>query len=225
MNVEAIKSQLSSLRLATAAQEIEEVLGNQKKAISLSWISELLERELDARKAKGLKKRLLAARFPEITSLESFDFSFNPDIDEEKIKNLVTRLKKAVRLSELNESNAESYNVIIVDSIGNLASLYAYGDIAYVGGGFNASIHNVLEPAVFGMPVLFGPNHTKSVEAMELIETGGGFAISGYGELLRMIQQFTSASIKQSSTDAKNYVECHLGGTDVVYEYVEKLLS
>lgn len=90
MNVETMKTQLSTLRLATAAQELEGVIEKQKKAVSLSWVSELLERELDARKAKGLKKRLLAAKFPEITSLETFDFSFNPDIDEEKIRDLAT---------------------------------------------------------------------------------------------------------------------------------------
>lgn len=90
MNVETMKTQLSSLRLATAAQELEGVIDKQKKAVSLSWVSELLEREIDARKAKGLKKRLLAAKFPEITSLESFDFSFNPDIDEDKIRDLAT---------------------------------------------------------------------------------------------------------------------------------------
>jgi DNA replication protein DnaC len=90
MNVETMKTQLSALRLATAAQELEGVIEKQKKAVSLSWVSELLERELDARKAKGLKKRLLAAKFPEITSLESFDFSFNPDIDEEKVRDLAT---------------------------------------------------------------------------------------------------------------------------------------
>ncbi len=90
MNVETMKTQLSTLRLATAAQELESVIEKQKKAVSLGWVAELFERELDARKAKSLKKRLLAARFPEITSLEAFDFSFNPDIDEEKIRDLAT---------------------------------------------------------------------------------------------------------------------------------------
>jgi DNA replication protein DnaC len=85
-----MKTQLSTLRLATAAQELESVIEKQKKAVSLGWVAELFERELDARKAKSLKKRLLAARFPEITSLEAFDFSFNPDIDEEKIRDLAT---------------------------------------------------------------------------------------------------------------------------------------
>lgn len=90
MNVETMKTQLSTLRLATAAHEIDEVLANQKKAVSIAWVTELLERELDARRAKSLKKRLFAARFPEITSLEEFDFGFNPDIDEEKIRDLAT---------------------------------------------------------------------------------------------------------------------------------------
>lgn len=90
MNPEVIKSMLIELRLHTAARELEEVLGSQKKAVSLSWLSELLEREVDVRKQKSLQHRLKNARFPEITTLESFDFEFNPDIDEEKIRELAT---------------------------------------------------------------------------------------------------------------------------------------
>jgi DNA replication protein DnaC len=90
MNPEILKSMLTELRLATAARELEEVLANQKKAVSLGWAGELLEREVDARREKSLKRRLKSARFPEITTLESFDFSFNPDIDEEKIRDLAT---------------------------------------------------------------------------------------------------------------------------------------
>jgi DNA replication protein DnaC len=90
MNPEVLKSLLTELRLHTAARELEAVLSNQKKAVSLSWVAELLERESDARREKSLKHRLKCARFPEITTLESFDFSFNPDIDEEKIRDLAT---------------------------------------------------------------------------------------------------------------------------------------
>ena len=90
MNPEILKSQMTELRLSTAARELESVLANQKKAVSLGWISELLEHEADARKEKSLKHRLKTARFPEITTLESFDFTFNPDIDEEKIRDLAT---------------------------------------------------------------------------------------------------------------------------------------
>lgn len=90
MNPEILKSLLTDLRLHTAARELEPVLANQKKAVSLGWASDLLGREIDFRREKSLKHRLKTARFPEITTLEGFDFSFNPDIDEEKIRDLAT---------------------------------------------------------------------------------------------------------------------------------------
>ncbi len=90
MNPEILKSLLTSLRLPIAARELESVLADQKKAVTLSWVADLLEREVDARRQNSLKQRLKSARFPEITTLESFDFGFNPDIDEEKIRELAT---------------------------------------------------------------------------------------------------------------------------------------
>lgn len=90
MTTEVLRALLTDLRLHTASREIETVLANQKKAVSLGWVSDLLERELDARREKGLNHRLKNARFPEITTLEGFDFAFNPDIDEEKIRELST---------------------------------------------------------------------------------------------------------------------------------------
>lgn len=90
MNIETVRSQLKELRLPVASEEIESVLNQEKKAVSLSWISDLLQREIDARREKNLKTRIKAAMFPEVTTLESFDFGFNPDIDEEKIKELAT---------------------------------------------------------------------------------------------------------------------------------------
>lgn len=90
MAVEIIKAQLKTLRLPVAADELEAVLTKQKKAVSLGWLTELLERELDARKENALNARLKSAKFPEITTLEAFDFGFNPEIDEEAIRNLAT---------------------------------------------------------------------------------------------------------------------------------------
>lgn len=90
MSPEILKSLLTSLRLPIAARELESVLADQKKAVTLSWVADLLEREVDARRQNSLKQRLKSARFPEITTLESFDFGFNPDIDEEKIRELAT---------------------------------------------------------------------------------------------------------------------------------------
>ncbi len=90
MNVEIIQSQLKGLRLSVAAAEIEAVLAAQNKAVSLGWVSQLLQREQDARRENALRARIRAARFSEVTTLEGFDFSFNPDIDEDKIRELAT---------------------------------------------------------------------------------------------------------------------------------------
>ena len=88
MNVETIKSQLRELKLSTAAREIEEVLGRHKKAASLDWVSDLLEREIDARKQRAIDRRIKRADFPKVTTLESFDWKFNPKIDKTKIEEL-----------------------------------------------------------------------------------------------------------------------------------------
>jgi len=90
MNTEAIKSQLRELRLKTAATEFEEILAAQKKAVPLDWLSILLTREIDARKDRAVQSRIRRAEFPEVTSLESFDWDFNPDIDREAIEQLAT---------------------------------------------------------------------------------------------------------------------------------------
>jgi DNA replication protein DnaC len=90
MDVETIRNQLKALRLATASRELEDVLTKQKKAVNLSWIADLLERELDARRESALKTRIKTAKFPEVTSLETFDFGFNPELDEQAIRGLAT---------------------------------------------------------------------------------------------------------------------------------------
>ena len=88
--LETVKEQLKTLRLATARLEIEDVLARHKKAASLPWVTELLNREIDARKESSLRARLKTARFPVATTLESFDFAFNPQVDEEGIRELAT---------------------------------------------------------------------------------------------------------------------------------------
>jgi len=90
MNTETVRSQLKTLKLHTAASELQEVLAEHKKAVSLSWISDLLEREIDFRRERGLMTRIKKANFPEITTLETFDWSFNPQIDENRIRQMAT---------------------------------------------------------------------------------------------------------------------------------------
>jgi len=88
MNLETIKQQLKQVRLSHASREIDEVIEKHKKAVNLAWVTELLEREIDARKESMIRVRIRKAGFPEITSLENFDWEFNPEIDQAKIREL-----------------------------------------------------------------------------------------------------------------------------------------
>jgi DNA replication protein DnaC len=90
MDIETLRAQLKILRLPIAASEIDAVLSKQKKAVAVGWLSELLERELDARKENALRSRIKSAKFPEITTIDAFDFGFNSEIDEEAIRRLAT---------------------------------------------------------------------------------------------------------------------------------------
>jgi DNA replication protein DnaC len=88
MNIEALRKQLKMLKLSTAAQEMEEVLRHHQEAVSVGWVSDLLEREIDARSERALQRRIERADFPEVKTLEAFDWAFNATIDRPKIEEL-----------------------------------------------------------------------------------------------------------------------------------------
>src|ERR1700761_7645046 len=114
-------------------------------------------------------------------------FIFAPhEIGEEKINKLLDVLPdSATRYSQLTINH--SPQTLIIDNIGMLSSLYQYGDMAYIGGGFGAGIHNTLEAAAFGLPVIFGPNYEKFKEAKDLIALQAGFSISNENELKKAV--------------------------------------
>ena len=113
----------------------------------------------------------------------------------------------------------KSVRGIIIDSFGKLSSLYRYADMAYIGGGFGAGIHNLNEAAVYGIPVIFGPNHVKFKEAADLLACGGGLSIATKDEFSSTLDALTSskASMKQSGEAAAKYIHDHLGATDIIY--------
>lgn len=102
------------------------------------------------------------------------------EIHREHLLSIESMLKRpSVRLSEAHENDLSTKDCLIIDSFGLLSSIYRYGQIAYIGGGFGAGIHNTLEAAVYGIPVLFGPKYHKFKEAKDLIAVGGGFTVDG----------------------------------------------
>jgi 3-deoxy-D-manno-octulosonic-acid transferase len=153
--------------------------------------------------------------------LKGFKFILAPHvIDEVHLSKLQARFQNCFRLSQLTSETAVSAQVLIVDNVGQLARLYSYGNIAYVGGGFNAGVHNILEPAVFGLPVLFGPNFYKSAEALDLINLGVAFPIDGYEKLLTELVHLRPGGLNSAwpSVIPKMYVLEHHGGTYKIYE-------
>jgi len=123
--------------------------------------------------------------------------------------------KKVIRYSVWKQQLTGDYQVLIIDNIGMLSSLYRYGQVAYIGGGFGKGIHNTLEAATFGMPIIFGPVHTKFQEAMDLIKMGGAFSISNFQELkIRLDELFNNpGSLQTAQKTSSGYVKNHIGAT------------
>ncbi len=122
------------------------------------------------------------------------------------------------------EGNPASAKVMILDTVGLLSSAYRYGEIAYIGGGFGKGIHNILEAAVYGMPVFFGPNHLKFREATELIEAGGAFSVIDGSEFTEKLSPLINDTRlhQQASSVAKNYVSQRKGATEKILEFIEE---
>lgn len=130
--------------------------------------------------------------------------------------------KKTIRYSSATIESIQQYEILIIDNIGMLSSLYQYGAIAYIGGGFGAGIHNILEPATFGLPVIFGPNYSKFTEAKELIKLGGAFSINSEIEFKKSIEIISSENkLSEASSISKNYVKQNIGATDSILNSIK----
>ncbi|HEX8517427.1 MAG TPA: glycosyltransferase N-terminal domain-containing protein [Bacteroidia bacterium] len=123
--------------------------------------------------------------------------------------------------SKADKINVSTADVLIIDNIGMLSSLYQYAVIAYIGGGFGKGIHNILEAATFGMPVIFGPNYEKFTEAKELIRAGGAFTISDGLSLDNILALLKDGQVlKMASHVSKHYVQSRKGATNKILEKI-----
>jgi len=130
-----------------------------------------------------------------------------------------------IRFSELNQYAGEK--VILVDSVGILVPLYKYAHVVYVGGSFRQGVHNVLEPAAFALPVVYGPKHTNSQEAVALADQGGGFVVEDEKELYRILRTLLENESKRidAGKKARYLVEKNLGATDRFLTYLSPLFK
>ena len=137
-------------------------------------------------------------------------------VNKEHISAIRNKVKgRVVLYSEINKGDIETADCLIIDCYGLLSSIYQYGDVTYVGGGFGAGIHNVLEAAVWNVPVIFGPNNHNFMEARNLIAIGGGFEINNYDDFDNLLNRFSSSldCLKQAGEQAGHFVETCTGAT------------
>lgn len=145
------------------------------------------------------------------------------EIGENHIKSILDKCrKKIIRYSQIANNPAE-YDVLVIDCIGLLSAIYRYGNIAYIGGGFGAGIHNTLEAAVYGIPVIFGPKYQKFNEAVILIREGGAFSIQSGTELAEVLNSLIGTPVVAETAGQKalEYVTSQLGATEVIGEEVK----
>ncbi|MBR5697440.1 MAG: 3-deoxy-D-manno-octulosonic acid transferase [Prevotella sp.] len=144
-------------------------------------------------------------------------------IGEDHLQQIEQQLegREVVRYTVAEKSlSTNSASALIIDCFGLLSSIYRYGQVAYVGGGFGVGIHNVVEAAVWGMPVFFGPNNQRFQEAQELKRNGGGIEINSYDDFAEYMDKLAASpdAISECGHTAGNYVTSRAGATEKIFQ-------
>ncbi len=201
----------------------DRVIAIQQQAKQYAWAEEF---------SKGQFTLVAGSSWPKDEDILLDHFNRHPEmkliiapheIHEEHIQRIIAGLKRPyMRYSQLDESRVTSVDCLIIDAIGFLSSIYRYGQVAYIGGGFGVGIHNTLEAAVYGMPVIFGPNHTAFREALGLLDAKGGFTISNAGQYEAVMQTLMTdpQALRDAGQRAGQYVQAESGATETIFKAV-----
>ena len=201
----------------------DRVIAIQQQAKQYAWAEEF---------SKGQFTLVAGSSWPKDEDILLEHFNQHPEmkliiapheIHEEHIQSIIGKLKRPyMRYSQLDASEVTSVDCLIIDAIGFLSSIYRYGQVAYIGGGFGVGIHNTLEAAVYGMPVIFGPNHTAFREALGLLDAKGGFTISNAEQYASLMQTFMTdpQALREAGQRAGQYVQAESGATETIFKAV-----
>lgn len=156
---------------------------------------------------------------------ENVKFIIAPhNIKADQILSLKSQITKStVLFSEKENQVLSNYKVFIIDTIGILTKIYSYGTIAYVGGGFGSpGIHNILEPATFGIPIVIGPNYSNFAEAVSLVDLGGCIPISNTNELKDIFDKLLTDEnfLREKSEICRSFIQDNKGATDTIMRIV-----
>jgi 3-deoxy-D-manno-octulosonic-acid transferase len=169
------------------------------------------------------KEEILLSNFIQDNAGRDVKYIIAPhDIQDKHIQEIQAKFGVTTeRFTEMPKQNAQ---VMILDTIGQLASAYHYADIAIIGGGFSNALHNILEPATFGIPVMYGNNHSKFPEGMELARTGGGFSVSENEFSSALDALITDEAKRQKAgNNSRSFVESKGGATEKLLQQIKEL--
>ncbi len=141
------------------------------------------------------------------------------EMDEGRIARILQGVKGgAVRYTQLGGESGEEKQVMVLDTVGILSSVYGYATWSYIGGGFGVGIHNTLEAATFGLPIAFGPNYGKFKEACDMVELGAAHSVRSYEELKAWFEPLrdNAEALAEASRTAKEYTSRHQGATEII---------
>ncbi|MBB3698371.1 3-deoxy-D-manno-octulosonic acid transferase [Flammeovirga yaeyamensis] len=192
------------------AQQFSE--GNQVAVVGSSWPLDI----------EALSKS--------VNSISSLKWIIAPhEISDKKIQFIIDTFssRKCIRYSKATTENINQYDILIIDNIGMLSSLYQFADFAYVGGAFKEGLHNILEPATFGIPIVIGAEFSKFIEAIALVERKGVISIQSSEECLSIIKKLVDDVEFRTTTGriTKQYVNENLGSTEKIISYCQKIIS
>lgn len=157
-----------------------------------------------------------------IYKFKNYKFIIAPhNLGKRRVKEIQELFPNNILYSKI-DTCLQGKQVLIIDNMGMLSSIYKYGTIAYIGGGFGVSIHNILEAAVYSIPVVFGPKYSKMNEAFDLIANNGGFCVNNENELEALLSKFQNDDfLQECSKRAGDYVLQNIGGTDEVLNFLK----
>ena len=233
-----IKEQAKELPIVEAFKGINSKGSACKEELSEDACKEELsedacKEELSENGSKGCKVFVAGSSWQPDEDIFIRFFNDHPDwkliiaphvIGEDHLTYILDKLQmKAVRYTQATEQSAAEARCLIIDCFGLLSTIYRYGEIAYVGGGFGVGIHNVPEAAVWGVPVLFGPNNKRFQEAQDLLACKGSFEVTDYDSFNTIISRLISDDQfrHQCGEASANYVKSRSGATDIIMKSVE----
>jgi len=134
--------------------------------------------------------------------------------------------KRTILYSEIGSQNLKEFDILVVDTIGLLTKIYSYANIAYVGGGFATGLHNTMEPAVFGIPIIIGPQFEGFKEAKDLVKEGGIIPISSQGSFNNLMSELLDnpVSIKNIGETNSNYINSNRGAANLIMQHISKII-